>query len=355
MSSRRGSGVRERIRSRRGAISVVLIAALLGGVAFLPEAARLGGLPLSDEVGHPHLLSAGVAVNVSMSDTAPGFTLAPNVVTANVTLHVHLVNQGLSTHSFSLFNETNAAIAPATNNTPAKLNETWGNQTHPGPNIWLPAGSQTNFTLNFSVPGSYEVISLVPYQFQGGLSAFLHVLPHGSATEQSLWVNGTAATVWLPATMYASPGIPIVINAGIQGSLSHTFVLDGVSNDSAVSPGTNLPSSFSYPAPPTSAQFPISLNLVNAGTTYTSSPVILKAGVYWYVCTVPGHFASGMWGKLYVGVQPTPPASVPQISNVIQYAYLGLAAVIIGGAAFLILMGQMERPVAAAPSKPHEP
>ena len=88
------------------------------------------------------------------------------------------------------------------------------------------------------------------------------------------------------------------------------------------------------------------------GTTWTSPPTIIpQAGIYWFVCLVPGHFQSGMWGHLYVGVAPTPAASIPQMQGVIQYAYLALGAVVIGGAAFLVLMGQNERAVSAAPAQ----
>ncbi len=341
----RGRSV-HRLRSRRGVVSGALVLLAVGGLLSLPFAAHYGVLPPSEAVGAAHEVAFSVFyAHVMMNDSSPGFYWGSgeNVVSANSTIALVLYNNGTTTHSFSVYMLRNQVISATTDNTPAKLNTTWA--TAPGPNFWLPGGTNLSTTLNFSDPGTYQVVSLYPYQFQSGFTTTITVLPAGSATKTYVFDNATSALTFVPAILTAPANTPIVFEVTAQQG-GHTFSIDMTSNDTTLVTGTSLPS----PLPPGLANTPVNLELNNQGQTYASAPTILKAGVYWFVCEIPGHFQQGMWGKIYVGLIPSPPPNVPQITQVMQYGYLALAGIIVSGAAFLVLMGQNERPALAGPA-----
>lgn len=340
-----------RLRARRGAVSAIVLLPLLLGAALLPLASHEGALGSSQQLGVAHsVASPAIALNVTMNDTAPGFYWSTDVVSSNTTVDVLLHNNGSSTHSFSLYNVSGYVFPTSPYPSPAQVNKTWANQSSPGPNIWLPAGGWTNFSFVMTDPGVYEVLSLYPWQFQSGFYTFLHVLPAGSATKQYAFTNTTSDLTFTPNILVVQPNIPVVFEVTAQGA-GHTFTLDGCSNDSAIVTGVSLPSSDPcLGASPTYSAAIVNLAINTLGQTYASAPVILKPGIYWFMCTVPGHFAAGMWGKVYVGIPQTPAGSTPSVTNVIQYAYLGLAATVIGGASFLVLMGMNEQAAPAMPS-----
>lgn len=346
----RGRSGFHRLRSRRGTVSGALVLLAVAGIISLPYAAHVGVLPPMNALGEAHPAAAASAFYdfVMMNDSAPGYywSNGGNVVSANTTIYLTLQNNGSVTHSFSVYDLRNQVLSPTTENTPSKLNATWNRSA--GADVWVPGGANVSFALNFSVPGTYQVVSLYPYQFQSGFTTTITVLPVGAPTKYFLFSNATAALTFVPAVLIAPANTPLEFQITAEAA-GHTFTLDTVSNDSAIVTGTALPS----PLPPGLANTPVDLHLNNQGQTYPSTPVILKPGVYWFVCTIPGHFQAGMWGKIYVGLQPTPPPNVPQITQVFQYGYIALAAVVVCGAAFLVLMGQNERPALAGPA-PHE-
>lgn len=354
MAPRDGVRRRTRVRGRRGALSVAVLSLLIVGAAGLPIAAQLGVLPVAQtfEVAHGLDLPS-VNVSVVVNDTAPGYDPDTLVVTAEENATFQLYNNGSTVHTFTVVNASDVAIPCTPSTTPAQVDN---NLTHFGTlvNATIAPGAYLNWSYTFNASGTFEFLSAVPYQCQVGFNGFLHVLPAGSQSQQYLWLNATGDLTFTPSTVTAEAGVPITFFVGVQGSLSHTFVIDGVSNDTAISPGGNLPSSFGDPPPAPSAAFPVSLNLVNPGTTYTSAPTIFKSGIYWFVCTVPGHFSSGMWGKLYVSIPLSLPSSTPSITNVLQYGYLAVVAAIIGLGAFLVLMG-MNEPVSVQPGSGNPP
>jgi uncharacterized cupredoxin-like copper-binding protein len=339
-----------RLRGRRGALSVLLVLVIVAAGASLPVAARYGAIPGISEVEQARGIDAArVYENLTISDVSPGFDPDSLVVVAGTPLAFNITNVGSTNHTFSLYALPNETIPCGAAETPANVTS-YFQQNGSLINAALTPGEsyRTNLTFNFSAV--YEFVSLTPYECQDGFNGLVHVLPPGSHSQQELYTNATSSPSlsFVPNILTAQAGIPIVFQVGTSGG--HTFTLDGTSNDSSVTPGTNLPSAFPSSGGTASAGFPVNLNLPNPGQTYVSSPVILKPGIYWFVCVIPGHFAAGMWGKIYVSISVSPAALTPAISNVVQYAYLGVAAVIIGGAAFLILMG-MSEPVQAATLK----
>lgn len=346
MRRARRSGLGERIRSRRGAISTLLVMAALGGAAFLPVAAHYGAIPPNGAFAAARpLVASTFYIHLLLNDTSPGFYFgtSSNVVTADAPLSIGLWNNGSVDHSFVVYSVPNGVISSANASTPSALNATLNG--HNLTSVWLAPGTNQTVVLNITTSGTYEIVAYYPY-LSANFFAYLHVLPPGSASRQYLFVNGTAQITFVPNVATVSPGIPLIVVFGVQG-YQHTFTLDACSNDSNIVTGVPLPSNDACLNKPL-----LDSGFQNPGTTWTSPPTIIpQAGIYWFVCLVPGHFQSGMWGHIYVGVAPTPAASIPQMQNVIQYAYLALGAVVIGGAAFLVLMGQNERAVSAAPAQ----
>lgn len=349
------------MRDRRGALSVGLLVLLVAGAAGLPIVAHYGGIPGASEVGLAHELAAtqyneSVRINDNSSG-ANGFNPSTIVVTARSPILFQLYNNGTQNHTFTLYALANGSLPCAPGTSPSYVtSELQKNGTLL--NIALAPGEwfNTSAPLNFSHAADYEFLSAIPYQCQNpGFTGSLTVLPAGSHSQQVLYTNATAETTFVPNILVAEPGIPIVFMVGTSGG--HTFTLNSTTNYTGFSPGQNLPSSVPTGGNGPAPGFPVNLNLANAGTTYEGGPVIMKPGIYWFVCTVSGHFAAGMWGKLYVGVGVSLPALTPSITNVIQIGYLLVAAVVIGGAGFLILMGMNEPVPLTKPgddSAPHE-
>lgn len=353
MAPARALSLRGRVRSRRGSLSIALVAVVLTTLGSLPFAAHLGALPSPGAIGYSHLVDDPAAyLNGTLNDTAPGFYLSTVVIQANTTIWVNLLNNGGTTHTFSLYNETNQIISTTPMPSPSQLNQTWAAQTSPGPNVWVPAGHVANFTINLPVPGVYEVISLYPYQFQAGFEISLHVLPSGSATQQYAFTNTTSSLTFSPSVLSIAANIPVVFEVTAAAS-GHTFTLDGCSNDSLIVTGVALPTNDACLGASPYPNAIVNLAINNQGQTYSSAPVILKPGIYWFFCAIPGHFQAGMWGHVYVGILPQPAGVTPQVESVIQDGYLAVMGIVVGGAAFLILMGQNEKDPVPDPSPSH--
>lgn len=341
MAPRDGVRSRERLRGRRGALSVGILALLLVGTTGYPLVAEMGGAQVapSTEVAR-EVLASSVVEDLVVKDNSPQFTPSTVVVTAGELVTFSVNNDGNDTHTFTIYKVPNGNI-PCTPSDPPNVAEQYVNANGSLVNLTLAPHTLAWTNVTFVSATTLEFLSVLPSDCLYGTGS-IHVLPAGTVSQQELFVNATSSLTFDPSTMQAQAGVPIVVNAGVVGALSHTFVLDAISNDTALSPGGTLPSNFPGPGTGPSAAFPISLNLLSAGTTYTSAPIILPAGVYWYVCTVPGHFTGGMYGKLYVSIPLTLPQSIPTITNVLQYGYLAVVAVVIGLGAFLVLMGMSE-------------
>jgi hypothetical protein len=120
-----------------------------------------------------------------------------------------------------------------------------------------------------------------------------------------------------------------------------------VKNDSNLTDSTNVGSYF----PPTGSntpgagQAPTFCNMqLSAGKISVCTFTLPKGahGAWEFVCTVTGHFPK-MKGYLFAGTSPAPPRQIPVETSVLQLGLLAVAGIIVGLAAFLILMGMSER------------
>jgi uncharacterized cupredoxin-like copper-binding protein len=104
-----------------------------------------------------------------------------------------------------------------------------------------------------------------------------------------------------PSSVMVTPGASIKVLISNLGSLAHTFTLSSVANYTIPSSDTpaDLSAFFSKNAPLAN----VSIG-AGVGTTATVTFTAPKTGFYEFVCTVPGHFQSGMLGFLGSGVTP---------------------------------------------------
>jgi uncharacterized cupredoxin-like copper-binding protein len=291
-----------------------LIAALLLSTVGLPSAAAVAQLPTLPMIGIAHSESKNSSATVNLTD-APAFAPRSLNGSSGGTLSVHLVNQGVYNHTFTLSKVPNVVIS--TTSTPAELssffakNGSFANvSVAPGGTAWA------NVTFNATVGGdSFEFVSLVPYQFQAGMWGFVNLTASGPGLE--LMENTTDSYQFIPDVLYApTPAhYPIVLDVLVTntGSLGHTFTVSPLSNYT-LSPA-NFTSTFATNAP-----------LVNqpigsgAGTTAWANLTVRAAGVYQYICTISGHFGNGMTGFLYVGIVPPPPP--PPVSTAVVESWV---------------------------------
>ncbi len=300
-----------------------LLAGLLVATVGLPVASALSYLPSPAAVGYGHPESANTSVTVNMTDR-PAFS--PRSLSANPdsTLSVELVNQGNYTHTFTLSNVSRVVLSPSLS--PSELDsffEENGSLANvsvaPGTTAWA------NVSFNASVSGdTFEFVSVVPYQFQAGMWGFVNLTATGPGVE--LMENTTDSYSFVPAVLAANgTHYPLVVDVLVtnQGSLSHTFTVSPLSNYS-LSPA-NFTSTFTTNAPLVNQ--PIGSGV---GVTAWANFSVRAPGVYQYVCTIPGHFANGMTGLLYVGIPPPPPTIPPSTAIVdtwVLFGSLGLLSV----------------------------
>ncbi len=239
-------------------------------------------------------------------------------------------------HTFTLADTPNV-VFPA-NLTPARLSAFFA-ANGSFVNVSVPGGT-TEF-VNFSVPSSvggdsFEFVSLLPYQFQAGMYGFFNVsgAPAGPGITAS--VSTTDTFSFVPSDLGVSPtAYPATIDVLVtnEGSLPHTFTLDPASNDT-LSPATFTQYFAAHP-PKANVNVPAA-----TGGTVWANFTINAPGVYEFICEVPGHFANGMFGHLYVGVAPpanvTPPSTALVQTGVLLGAgsLLGVGIVLAAAAAY---------------------
>ena len=276
------------------------------------------GNPIGFAHTHPAPAAATTTVVLNMTD-APAFVPSAFTVNAGSNVTIDLHNLGNYTHTFTLLNRTQANVTLSTSLTPAQLNAYFNEN---GSTINESVAPGANATVTYSVPlSSYafslEYVSVVPYQFQAGMYGTLSVRPTigGNAT---LSDNTTNSLSFVPDVLdLNTSGMHFPINVTIAvtnlGTLIHTFSL-------VPQPGVNVtPTNFT-------SYFRVHPALVNVSVTGaggTGSFLMGGPGVYMYICEEPGHFASGMYGFLYVDV-PVPTGSV--LSSSIVYAWVLAAA-----------------------------
>jgi uncharacterized cupredoxin-like copper-binding protein len=301
-----------------------LLAALLLGTVGLPTAAAIGELPVAPMVGYAHPESGNASQAVNLTDQ-PAFTPRSVTASAGATLSLHLVNRGNFTHTFTVSKVPNIVLN--TSWAPSQLDSFFAANGSLANVSVAPKGSAyANVTFNSTVGGdSFEFVSLVPYQFQAGMWGFVNLSASGPGT--LLFENTTDSYQFVPAVLAAAPThYPQILDVLVTntGSLSHTFTVSSL-NNYTLSPA-NFTQTFATNAPLVSQ--PINSG---AGSTAWANFTIRAPGVYQYICTIPGHFANGMTGFLYVGVPVPPPPVAPSTAIVDTW--------VLAGSAFLLGIG----------------
>ncbi|HLY76666.1 MAG TPA: sulfocyanin-like copper-binding protein [Thermoplasmata archaeon] len=325
--------------------AVVLLTVVLPLVAPVAHAVRAG-----EALGEPHWSAAPASPsskNVSINTTdVPAFVPNGIEATAGQNLTITLVNSGSYNHTFTM--SSNGTESFPRNWSPAQLSA-YFTANPPLVNVSMPANSTTvvNLTVNSSMAGGhFEFVSLVPYQFQAGLFGFLNVTPPVTSA-LTFYVNASDSYKFISDTLDGSSitKFPIQINVffGTLGVLSHTFTLSPLPNYN-LSVG-NYTTFFTQHAPLVNIPAPTS-----AGTYESGSFILTAPGYYEFICTIQGHFASGMYGFLYAGI----PVSVPYVPTV--NTAIVQSEVLVGGGA-LLAIGLVLAAVAAVtgrvpPAKP---
>jgi uncharacterized cupredoxin-like copper-binding protein len=329
-------------------VSVLLLAVVLPLVAPAARAAQQG-----EELGQPHLATAPASashVNVTINTSAaPAFVPNTIQVTSGQNLTIELVNNGTYNHTFTM--SSNATERFPLNWSPTQLSA-YFTAHKPLVNASMPAHSTTfvNLSVNATMAGGhFEFVSLVPYQFQAGLYGFLNVTPPISSV-LTFYVNASDSLKFISDELNASSvttfPIGVTVFFGTLGVLSHTFTLSPLPNYNLSS--ANYSTFFTQHLPLVSIPVPLAAGSYNNGSFVISAP-----GYYEYICTIPGHFASGMYGFLYVGVPaPAPTLVVNQSTALVQ------SEVLIGGGSLLgigvILAAAASIAGRIPPSKPGE-
>lgn len=300
-------------------------------LAMAPALAVAHNLPIGPEVGYAHPGASNVTVDVNLTD-APSFDPSSILISSNSSVSIRLQNVGNITHTFTLQNANQSAVALNASWSPAELNAYFAQNGYQA-NVSLAPGASGWVNLSYpasAVSLSYAFVSVVPYQFQAGMKGFLNVSALGPA--QDLEVNTTNSFSFVPAILSATPPVPggptnLHILVTNLGNLPHTFTLSSQPNQTLA----------------TIAGLVYIVNVpVNAspGATATGTFTVPAPGVYEFVCTIPGHFEAGMFGFLYVGV-PVPAPPTPPSTAIVQVGVLVGAGVLLGIGALLAVTASL--------------
>ena len=318
-----------------------MLAALIVATFGLPSVAALGQLPSASMIGYGHPESGNTTPTVNLTDT-PRFTPRSIIATAGATLSVHLVNQGVYNHTFTLSKVPNVVLAGSW--TPSELNSFFANNgsfanvsVGPGNSAWA------NVSFNASTGGdSFEFVSLIPYQFQAGMWGYVNLTTSGPGTE--LMDNTTDVPAFVPTVLAALPThYPLVLDVLVTnlGNDAHTFSVSPLSNYTL---SVNFTQTFAT-NPPLANQAIAS----GTGSVTWANFTVRGPGVYEYICTVTGHFQDGMTGLLYVGVIPPPPVPAPSTAVVESWVLAG-SAVLLGVGIVLALVASYSGRFPSRPS-----
>ena len=138
-------------------------------------------------------------------------------------------------------------------------------------------------------------------------------------------VAGSGGTLTFNGT---SPGPALTAPVNVTVWVSFTVATDSGQQHSWVLVPGNV--SHNNPAPDFTPVFP-NASTPNptvgdaVGSTYQIVFKPTKVGTYLYICEVPGHFLSGMWGYFNVTANNTTASSVPHVVQSTQNAHVGQA------------------------------
>ncbi len=267
----------------------------------------------------------GPSANLTVNLTDAG-TFNPSALTASAgsTVTFLLHNTGAYTHSFTLSKVANLTLNRSWS--PTQLYRFFASNA--SENVSVAPGASTSVTLAIPATwagGSFEFVSIVPYQFQAGMLGFLNVTGSGGGLSVTITdQTATSALSFVPdaiAIDVTSFPLTVTVEVSNLGTIGHTWTL-------VAQPNVNLtPSGFtSY-----FQAHPPALNLAvptSPGVTATANFTLTGKGTYEYICTVPGHFAANMFGFLYVDVPPPSPPAVPSTAIVAGWALAGAGAIL---------------------------
>jgi azurin len=132
------------------------------------------------------------------------------------------------------------------------------------------------------------------------------LLAGGAATGRVVTLNATEAMKFDPTTIQAKRGEKLHIVLKPTGTMpkmamAHNFVILKPGSDYAAFANASATASPTYLAPALKNQVLVSTPLAAGGETVTADLTApAKPGTYQFICTFPGHFASGMKGTLVV-------------------------------------------------------
>lgn len=316
-----------------------LLAGLLLGTVGLPSVAALASLPQAPLIGYARAAATNSTVAVNLTD-APAFSPQFLHVAAGSTVDLHLTNVGQFNHTFTLAKTPNVRLTPTAS--PVEVYQFF-QQNGMLANVSLAPGKAGWANLTFNASSalfSFEFASVVPYQFQAGMWGLLNITSVGPGLRLS--DNTTDNLQFVPSVLAASPAhYPSALDVLVtnEGSFGHTFTLAAQTNVT-LSP-TNFTTYFGQHPPLVSATVPS-----GAGSTVWANFTVPGPGVYQFICEVPGHFASGMTGFLYVGVPVPALPPAPSTAVVETWVLVGSAVLVgigVGLAALAAFTGRFPR------------
>ncbi|MCI4368417.1 MAG: hypothetical protein L3K09_02495, partial [Thermoplasmata archaeon] len=287
----------------------------------------------------------GKIVNLSMNATdQPAFVPYGLSATAGAQVSLSIDNTGSFAHTFTLARQANFTIPVGWS--PSQLTA-YFQANGSLVDMALPPGKTT--IVNFTVPsdavgGSFEFVSTVAYQFQAGMHGQFNVTSTAGGPTTELMVNATNGLLFDPGALsVAGPG-PVAILVTNLGSIPHTFTVAPQSNVT-ITPG-NFTSYFAAHAPLANVNVPGS-----AGASVWANFTVPAKGIFEFICEIPGHFAAGMSGELYVGVAPPMAAAAPSTAIVMPAVLLGAGGLLGVGALLAVIASFTGRIPESAPSE----
>lgn len=162
----------------------------------------------------------------------------------------------------------------------------------------------------------------------------------GAGPELECDLNATSHFTFDPNQLVVPPGSSVVFRVTDIASFAHTFSLDDIVNDTTMATWVTGPQKVTPNQLYAHLSGHLFTNLsLDPGATNVSAPVDLPSteGTYYYVCEVPAHFQSGMYGTLKVASASggTPPSSPPSYTGWI--VGLGILAVAVGVVTLILI------------------
>lgn len=329
----------------RRALPWFLAAALLATVGVPSAAATMHVVRVAPEIGYGHP-ATGLTITINMTD-APGFlpSFANVPEASNATFD--LVNQGNFTHTFTLSTVPNLHLSPSL--TPNQLYAFFAANGSLA-NVSVAPHSSGTATVTFPASDAleqFEFVSLEPYQFQAGMYGFVNVTSTGPGVMVQEGTIGLPNVAFDPDVLAVnSTHYPVVVNVLVtnEGTTPHTFTVVPQSNVTLTP--SNFTAYFTAHAPLANVNVPAS-----TGGTVWANFTVSAVGVYQYLCEIPGHFAAGMDGLLYVGIAPPPVPAAPSTAIVEVWVLFGSAG-LLGVGAVLAAIASFSGRFPAPPKSP---